>query len=217
LKKPPGAVARLFGPSQNDEFADLLFQLANVGVECAAHFRATDGQDLPGIVVFERKADKLVDQIHELLDNAFIMRFDVPDAMRLTDEIDDVIDGMRGAAAHIDIYKRYLSELRPEARELIVTGERSIQALRNLVETLGNRKLPLTTVRNLARAINEAESEADKIIARAERGLVVEFSAPGARTLEFVALEKLYAMLEEMTDDAKRCGKLIISLARKEA
>ena len=74
-----------------------------------------------------------------------------------------------------------------------------------------------TTVRNLARAINEAESEADKIIARAERGLVVEFSAPGARTLEFVALEKLYAMLEEMTDDAKRCGKLIVSLARKEA
>jgi len=59
LKKPPGAVARLFGPSQNDEFADLLFQLANVGVACAAHFRATDGQDLPGIVVFERKADKL--------------------------------------------------------------------------------------------------------------------------------------------------------------
>jgi Fe-S-cluster formation regulator IscX/YfhJ len=35
--------------------------------------------------------------------------------------------------------------------------------------------------------------------------------------LEFVALERLYAMLEEMTDDAKRCGKLIISLARKEA
>ena len=217
MKKPSGAVARLFGPSQNDEFAALLIQLANVGVECAGHFRATDGQDLPGIIVFERRADKLVDQIHELLDNAFIMRFDVPDAMRLTDEIDDVIDGMRGAAAHIDIYKRYLSNLRPEARELLVTCERSIQALRNLVETLGSRKLSLTAVRDLTRAINEAESDADQIIARAERGLVVEFSEPGASTLEFIALEKLYAMLEEMTDDAKRCGKLIISLARKEA
>ena len=54
---------------------------------------------LPGIVVFERRADKLVDEIHELLDNAFIMRFDTPDAMRLTDEIDDVIDGMRGRRA----------------------------------------------------------------------------------------------------------------------
>jgi uncharacterized protein Yka (UPF0111/DUF47 family) len=217
VKKPSGAVARLFGPSQNDEFARLLIRLANVGVECAAHFRVTEGQDLPGIIVFERRADKLVDQIHELLDNAFIMRFDLPDAMRLTDEIDDVIDGMRGAAAHIDIYKQYLSTLRPEARELLVTCERSIQALRNLVETLGNRKLSLTAVRDLTRAINEAESDADQIIARAERGLVAEFSAPGTRTLEFIALEKLYAMLEEMTDDAKRCGKLIISLARKEA
>jgi uncharacterized protein len=217
LGKSPGAVARLFGPSQNDEFADLLIRLASVGVECAAHFRATDGQDLPGIVVFERRADKIVDQIHELLDNAFIMRFDVPDAMRLTDEIDDVIDGMRGAATHIDIYKQYLANLRPEARELIAVGERSIQALRNLVETLKNRKLSLPVVRDLARAINEAESEADKIIARAERRLVAEFSAPASSTLEFIALEKLYAMIEEMTDDAKRCGKLIVSLARKEA
>lgn len=217
MKKSPGAVARLFGPSQNDEFADLLLSLANVGVECAAHFRSTDGQDLQGVVAFERRADKLVDQIHELLDNAFIMRFDLPDAMRLTDEIDDVIDGMRGATAHIDIYKQYLSNLRPEARELIVTGERSIQALRNLIEMLGDRKLSLSKARDLARVINEAESDADQIIARAERGLVAEFSAPGANMLEFIALERLYAMLEEMTDDAKRCGKLIISLARKEA
>jgi len=217
LKKSPGAVARLFGPSQNDEFADLLLSLANVGVECAAHFRATDGQDLRGIIDFERRADKLVDQIHELLDNAFIMRFDLPDAMRLTDEIDDVIDGMRGAAAHIDIYKQYLSNLRPEARELIIAGERSIQALRNLIEMLGDRKLSLSKARDLARIVNEAESDADQIIARAERGLVAEFSGPGASMLKFVALERLYAMLEEMTDDAKRCGKLIISLARKEA
>ena len=104
------------------------------------------------------------------------MRFDIPDAMRLTDEIDDVIDGMRGAAAHIDIYKHFLSDLRPEARELIVTGERSIQALRNLIVMLKDPKLSLPLARDLARAINDAESEADNIIARAERGLVSEFS-----------------------------------------
>ena len=82
---------------------------------------------------------------------------------------------------------------------------------------LKDPKLSLPLTRDLARAINDAESEADNIIARAERGLVGEFSGPSADTLEFIALEKLYAMLEEMTDDAKRCGKLIVSLARKEA
>jgi uncharacterized protein len=211
------AIARLFGTDYNDAFANKLLLLADVGVECVAHFRNTDGQDLPGVVSFEKRADKIVDAIHELVDNSFIMRFDPPDALRLTDALDDVIDGMRGAATHIDIYKRYLADLRPEARELIKSGERAIGALRELVASLGTGQLSLDRSRELARSINDAESEADNIIASAERSLVNEFSSGDKNTLEFLALEKLYSMLEEMTDDAKRCGKLIISLARKEA
>jgi uncharacterized protein len=217
MNSRPGALASLFGASHNDRFAILLSQLAEIGVACAAHFRATSGQDVPGIVAFERQADKIVDEIHELLDNSFIMRFDISDAMRLADEVDDVIDGMRQAASHIDIYKPFLATLRPEALELIVAGERSIQALRDLIKLLGEPRLSLPKVRDLARAINEAESDADKIMARAERGLVQEFSPDTANRLEFIALDKLYQMLEEMTDDAKRCGKLVVSLARKEA
>jgi uncharacterized protein len=212
-----GTLGRLFGASHNDRYTELLGQLAGIGVECAAHFRATEGQDVPGIVALERKADKIVDEIHELLDNSFIMRFDIPDAMRLTDELDDVIDGMRRAATHIDIYKPFLSKLRPEAKELVVAGERSIQALRDLVALLSAPRLTLQSARDKARLINDAEAEADKIIAQAERGLVQEFSSDTANKLEFIALDKLYQMLEEMTDDAKRCGKLIVSLARKEA
>ena len=102
MKAISNVFGQLFGPSHNDQFAKLLTQLAETGVECAAHFRKTEGQDLTGIVTFERKADKIVDEIHELLDNSFIMRFDIADAMRLTDEVDDVIDGMRHAASHID-------------------------------------------------------------------------------------------------------------------
>lgn len=217
MSNGPGALARLFGASHNDRFAALLSQLADIGVTCAAHFRETNGQDVPGIVAFERRADKIVDEIHELLDNSFIMRFDIPDAMKLTDEVDDVIDGMRRAAAHIDIYKPILHTLRPEAKELIVAGEKAIQALRDLINILGEPRLTLQRARDLARAINEAEAVADEIIARAERGLVKEFSSPDSNHLEFIALDKLYQMLEEMTDDAKRCGKLVVSLARKEA
>ena len=217
MTKAGGPITRLFGTSHNDKFVELLIALAEVGVACAAHFRETDGQDLPGVVAFERQADKIVDDIHELLDNSFIMRFDIPDAMRLTDEIDDVIDGMRGAAAHIDIYKKFLGTLRPEARDLIVTGERAIQSLRDMLAMLRDSRLSLSKARDYARAINDAESQADKLIARAERGLVNEFGAPGANVMEFLALERLYAMIEEMTDDAKRCGKLLVSLARKEA
>lgn len=212
-----GALASLFGTSHNDRFSALLGQLASIGVECAVHFRKTEGQDVPGIVAFERQADKIVDEIHELLDNSFIMRFDIPDAMKLTDEVDDVIDGMRRAATHIDIYKPVLNALRPEAKELMAAGERAIRALRDLIAMLSEPRLTLQKARDLARAINDAEAEADGVIARAERGLVNEFAPDTANRLEFIALDKLYQMLEEMTDDAKRCGKLVVSLARKEA
>ena len=211
------AFGRFFGPSHNDQYAALLKELADTGVACAAHFKATGGQDLPGIITFERKADKFVDAIHELLDNSFILRFDIPDAMRLTDEIDNVIDRMRHAASHIDTYKAILGTLRPEAKELIAEGERTMMALRDLVALIGEPKMPLARVRELQKAINESESAADLIINRAERQLVAEYVSPATSHLEFIAWDKLYQLLEEMTDDAKRCGKLILSLARKEA
>ena len=207
----------LFGPSRSDQLAQLLRQLSETAMACAVRFRESKGLDLKGIIDLEHGADAIVDDIHELLDNSFIMRFDISDAMRLTDEVDDVIDGMRRAASHIDIYKPFLATLRPEAMELVVAGERAIQALRDLIAMLAEPRLTLQKARDLARAINEAESDADKIIARAERGLVQEFAANTANSLEFIALDKLYQMLEEMTDDAKRCGKLVVSLARKEA
>ena len=99
------AVGRFFGPSQNDQFAELMGQLAQTSVDCAQHFRSTSGQDLTGIIDFEHKGDAIVDEIHEILDNAFIMRFDISDAMRLADELDNVLDGMRKIAVHIDIYR----------------------------------------------------------------------------------------------------------------
>ncbi len=217
VKAITGIFGQLFGRSHNEQFAGLLAQLAETGVECAAHFRKTEGQDLPGIIAFERKADKIVDDIHELLDNSFIMRFDIADAMRLTDEVDDVIDGMRHAASHIDTYKPYLGSLRPEGKKLAEAGEAAIKGLRDLIALLSEPRLSITRVRDVTRAINDAESDADDIVITAERGLVQEFSTNTANHLEFIAWDKLYQLLEEMTDDAKRCGKLVLSLARKEA
>lgn len=46
--------------------------------------RQCRGQDLPGVIAYEKRADQLVDRIHELLDNTLILHFDIADAMRLT-------------------------------------------------------------------------------------------------------------------------------------
>jgi len=211
------AVGRFFGQSQNERFAQLLLQLAETAVACAAHFRQTGGEDVSGIIDYEHRGDAIVDDIHELLDNVFILRFDIADCMRLTDDLDNVIDGMRKVAIHIDIYRPVVLPLRPDALELFAIGERMMVGVQELVAMLSEPKLSLARVRDRARTIDEAEAEADKLVAIAERKLVVQYSPPGANRLEFIAWDKLYQLLEQMTDEANHCGKLILSLARKEA
>jgi uncharacterized protein len=217
MSKVQGMFAGLFGPSHNNRFAELMVALADKSVECAKHFNATQGRDLTGIIALERQADKLVDQIHEVLDNSFIMRFDISDAMRLADELDNVLDGLRKTAMHIDIYKALLTKEQDDARELGTITETMIMRLRDLVAMLGEPRLSMTRVREAVTVIDDLESDADKIAAQAERRLVGEYSPAGANRLEFLAWLKLYQLLEEATDHANHCAKLVLSLARKEA
>jgi len=211
------ALAMLFGPSRNDQFISLLKQLADVVVQCSQHFLETNGQDLKGMIDYEHKADAIVDVIHEILDNSFIMRFDIPDSMKLTDDLDNVIDGMRKVAIHLDVYKTQIPGLRPEAIELMKIGDTMVRQLQELVHMLGDSKLSLSKVRDKARLVDEGESQADRLVANMERKLVAEFGAPGANAVGFIAWHQLFHLLEQMTDDANHCAKLILSLARKEA
>jgi len=211
------AFGRFFGQSHNDRFAELIRQLADIAVECAAHLRSTRGRDLTAIVAYERRADQTVDAVHELLDDTFILRFDVQDAMELTDEIDNVIDGMRKVASHLDIYRAQLSELSDDAIALIALSEKAIIGVRDLAGMLTDARLDLSRVRQVADRISVVEAEADSVVAAAERRLVEAYSPAGANRLGFIAWSKLYELLEGITDDAKHVAKLILSLARKES
>lgn len=217
MSKLQGIFSGLFGVSHNDQFADLMKQLAEKALECAHHFVATDGKDLAGIIAFERQGDRLVDQIHEVLDNSFIMRFDISDAMTLSDELDNVLDGLRKTAMHIDIYKALLTKQQADAKELSVITEKMIAKLRDLVAMLGEPRMRMTKVRDLVKEIDDLESDADRITSLAERRLVGEYSPPGANRLEFLAWKEFYELLEEATDHANHCARQVLSLARKEA
>jgi uncharacterized protein Yka (UPF0111/DUF47 family) len=137
--------------------------------------------------------------------------------MRLTDELDDVIDGMRKVVLHIDAYKLYLAHMRPEALELMALAHVMLVEVDKLVAMLSQPRLVLANVRELANRIDEMESKADRLVAAHERKLVEEFSSPTTKTLGFIAWHQLFHLLEQMTDDANHCAGLIVSLARKEA
>jgi uncharacterized protein len=211
------AFGRYFGASHNDQCAELFAELAATVKASAATFVATQGRDYEAIAAFERKADAIVDKIHEVLDNSFIMRFDIADMMKLADELDNVIDGMRKVANHLSIYKPHLTDMRPDAVAMMQIAERMTGSLAELVAMLAAPRLSLDRVRDIANVLDAAETEADHALTDAERKLVAQYGVPGANRMDFIAWDKLYHLLEQMTDDANHCGKLILSLARKEA
>ena len=145
------------------------------------------------------------------------MRFDISDSMKLADDLDDVIDGMRKVAIHLDVYKLHLGELRPEAIELMKIGDRMALQLHALVIMLSEPRLKVPDVRAIARTVDEAEAEADRLVSKIERRLVEEYSQSGANAIDFIAWHQLFHLLEEMTDDANHVARHILSLARKEA
>ena len=110
-----------------------------------------------------------------------------------------------------------IKELRPDVLELIELGEQMNIQVRDMAAMLSEPRLDLVRVRELANIVDAGESKADDIVAKAERQLVTEYSPAGANRLEFLAWEKLYNLLEQVTDDANHCAKLILSLARKES
>jgi uncharacterized protein len=212
-----GALANLFGPSRNGQYAAHLKRIAGIALECADNFRKTNGQDVQGTIAFERRADRIVDEIRELLDNSFIMRFDIPDAMRLADELDDVIDGMRKVVLHIESYKLYLAQLRPEVHELMDVAATMLVHVDKVVSMLAEPRLSLAKVRAEADIIDELEGKADRLVSGYERKLVEEYAGPGKDMLGFIAWHQLYHLLEQITDDCNHCARQILSLARKEA
>jgi uncharacterized protein Yka (UPF0111/DUF47 family) len=137
--------------------------------------------------------------------------------MKLTDDLDNVIDGMRKVAIHLDVYKLHLGTLRSEAVELMKIGDRMAAQLHALVIMLSEPRLKVADVRAIARSVDEAEAEADRLVASVERHLVEEYSQPGANAIGFIAWHQLFHLLEEMTDDANHVARHILSLARKEA
>jgi uncharacterized protein Yka (UPF0111/DUF47 family) len=211
------AVGSLFGPSRSDRLVELFKDLSRTALDCAALFRATKGRDAKGIIEIEHKADRIVEQIHELLDNSFIMRFDIPDSMKLTDELDDVVDGMRKVALHLEAYAPFVSELSPDAMEVFALGEEMLRDIDSLIDMMAGPRLSLAKVREVTNRIDAAESKADQLVAAKERLLVAEYAAPGANAIGFIATHQLFHYLEQMTDDANHCANMVLSLARKEA
>lgn len=209
---------RFFGKSQNGTIAELLVRQAEIAASCAQTLAESAGKSLPEIVAFEREGDLTEGRVHEILDNAFILRFDKSDIANLSETLDNILDGMRHAATHVDTYAPYLPKLQGEAQEFMRTIVEMTNTVAELTQLLESRRISLSKVKEFKGRLAKAEAHADSILHRAESALVREHEKNGnGSTLAFIAHDTLFRILERITDTANHCGTLMLSIARKEA
>ena len=208
---------RLFGRSQNGQVAELLVQQADIAVRCAILLRESQCAALSDVVSLEREGDVTQEQVHEIIDRAFILRFDKSDIGNLSNRLDNILDGMRQVAKQVDIYRPHMKKIRQEADDLIKIIEEMTSTVRNLVATLKERHLLMTKVKECTQRLKKLEAEADDILHAVEADLVKEYDHKRNNALEFMAHDKIFRLLEHVTDVADHCGTLVLSIARKEA
>lgn len=208
---------RLFGQSHNGTIVTLLKAQGDLAVRCARIFRESRCSALKELVALEHEGDLAQERVHEIIDSAFILRFDKSDLGNLASRLDNILDGMRQVAMHMDTYRPYIQELRPEADDLLRIIEEMTMAVQKLIVLLNSRRLKLGEVKRLTRELKRLETEADTILHHTQVQLVKEYAQSKGDAIAFIAHDKAIRLLEHVTDVADHCGSLILSIARKEA
>ena len=205
-----------FGKSQNAPVVELLIKQAAIAASCAQALKESNCRAFEKVGTFEHEGDATEEHIHEILDSAFILRFDKSDITNLAQNLDNILDGMRHITTHVNTYAPYLQEFRPEAGELLDVIVDMTTTVAQLVPLLKDRRISAADIRAHVRTLAKSEARGDAIRHKAERELVQEQTGQ-SNAIAFLAHDRLIQMLEHVTDVANHCGAIILSIARKEA
>ena len=168
------------------------------------------------IIEDEHRGDQALKALSLAIEQAFITRSTLgkSDVTYLGHELDNVIDGMRDTAEHIDTFRRFLPSLPAPAGELIEIVYEDVQRLNQLVRELTNGRIDFPVMNELSARISEIERQADGVRLDAIRGLV---DSDFDDYREFSAQKDLIDLLESITDHVKHCSVTVLSMARQEA
>lgn len=211
-------VAGFFGNTQNAEVVQELRALVVIVRDCASKLKPGLKMSLVDIVEAERRADKVHLHFNAAVEKAFILRATLnnkPATIQLGHELDDMIDGMRDVAQHIDTFQKFLPELPEGSGRLIAIVEESAELLMRLSDELANGRIDLEEMKQIVEQVSRLEREADEIKNEAQKTFVDTEEVGDFRL--YLARSGLIGGLESITDHAKHCAIMMLSMARQEA
>ncbi|MDP3277466.1 MAG: DUF47 family protein [Deltaproteobacteria bacterium] len=150
----------------------------------------------------ESEGDTITHEVVKALHQTWITPLDREEIHALISGLDDVLDGIDGAAARVDLYE--LNESAPEALELSATLVATTRALLDAVQSIQSIK-DAEAILEKCRAIGRFEDEADMALRKGLKRLFREVKDP----LEVMKWRDVFERLESATDRAEDVANVI--------
>jgi len=168
----------------------------------------------------ENDCDKIIKNIHDLIDSIFQTQIDKSDIVWLSECLDNIIDSMKAAAFLLKNYNitNYGEE---EIKNNILKDVALIAQMTLILQGMvaGLRKTKLEDVKNQARAIKKLEAEADIV----SSNFISFLHRPGQDfsdgnvAVNILRWSKIIEALEETSNSCDKAAKSIVSITRKGA
>lgn len=153
------------------------------------------------IRAFEERGDEITFQIISRLGRSFITPIEREDIFAIARELDDIVDLIDASAARLATYA--IDQPTDAAREfarLIVVGSQELEKVLALLH-----KKNVSQIRLPKMAVNQVESEADRLLRR----VVADLFTSGQDPLTVIKWKEIYETLEEVTDRQEGLANLI--------
>lgn len=204
-------------PPAGQEFYDLFEASANNIIDAADKTFQMFRGEITGVTEsaaeiqrIEEAGDSLTHQIMRLLHRSFLTPFDRGDISYLAHSLDEVVDQLEDAAAHVAFY--HVDPREPVAArlaELVLAQSRELSgALKLLRDTHAGQQILDRTVE-----INRLENEADHVLRQGLANLMSGNMAP----LDVIRWRDIYEILEGATDRAEDVANVLEGIVLERA
>ncbi|MBF0342995.1 MAG: DUF47 family protein [Nitrospirae bacterium] len=204
-----------FGKSKDDEIQKVFIKHIENTHACAQDLITLCNSDNPitnscmiqSILEKEHLGDRLTNDVHLLLENAFITKIDKDDIVSLSNYLDDIVDKIKMVARLYHAYR--INKMRDEGKELANIILKMVQILEEMLSNLS--KHTMDSIKEMVHSIKTYEEEADTIFYNCLEML---------HTKEYdykIVLEwrDIIRALEETTDCCDRVCSVISAIVRK--
>lgn len=192
------------------EMAEAILGASNLIIECVQVTNHEDAvESYKKIKNFERKCDKIQNQIFEELNNTFVTPFDREDINHLSSTMDDVTDLINSCAKRIMLYSP--KSLPEAAKHLAVLVKNSAEYIVLAIDELDDFKKSPENIQKYCKELGIIEAKSDDVYEH----FLIDLFENEKDAIEVIKLKDILHELERTTDAAEAVGKIIKTIIVK--